>query len=147
MLTTLQGSPYTWPVFQPFYKYQFWPIQSLDLSLDEPVHWPQESPLYCIFMTFFGAETQVGLELSCGNSLVVHCLGLHASISGGMGLIPGLGTQIPWVINHLKKISTASSKIHRTCYLYLITGEQYDSHQVYKIALFDEIIFGNLCQY
>ena len=67
--------------------------------------------------------------------------------AGDMGLIPGPGTQIPWVINHLKKISTASSKIYRTCYLYLITGEQYDSHQVYKIALFDEIIFGSLCQY
>ena len=54
-------------------------------------------------MTFFGAETQVGPELSCGNSLVVQCLGLHASISGDMGSIPGQGTQIPRVINHLKK--------------------------------------------
>ena len=60
-----------------------------------------------------------------GNSLVVHWLGLHASIAGGMGLIPGRGTKILqsawhgqkkkekesdnfWCIDYLLKISKLS---------------------------------------
>ena len=38
-----------------------------------------------------------------GNSLVGQWLGLHAYTAGGMGLIPGQGTKIPWGAQHGQK--------------------------------------------
>ena len=38
-----------------------------------------------------------------GSSLAVQWLGLHASIAGGMGSIPGWGTKIPQALRHSQK--------------------------------------------
>ena len=40
-------------------------------------------------------DTDLNIKANTGTSLAVQWLRLHASIAGGMGLIPGQGTKIP----------------------------------------------------
>ena len=42
-------------------------------------------------------------KLFCGNSLVIHWLGLYASTARDMGLTSGWGTQTPYAAQTVKK--------------------------------------------
>ena len=56
----------------------------------------------CIICTL--CPNKVYWRNEIGNSLVVQCLGLHASTAGGKGSIPGQGTKIQQAVQHGQKM-------------------------------------------
>ena len=58
-------------------------------------------------------------RVQIGNPLAVQCLGLGASIAGGMGSIPGWGTKIPHAVGHGQK----NKRVH-IIYKPILLGER-----------------------
>ena len=73
---------------------------------------------HCVVSLYFFAliTEEVILISPCGTSLVVQWLGIHTSIAGSTGSIPGQGTKIPHALWCSQKISKNKNKIISPCY-------------------------------
>ena len=53
----------------------------------------------------------LGSRMGPGTSLVVQWLRLHASNAGGVGSVPGWGTEIPYAMGYGKKKAWSNEKL------------------------------------